>query len=1036
MRLPILLCSTAAVAFALPTNGAAQEVEAQPASAEQSSVNQSGEIVVVGQRLRGQVETDQPPVLELEEEDIAAFGANSITDLLAAIEPQTSSTRGRGGGRPVFLINGVRVGSFREFRSYPTEAIRKVEVLPEETAQKFGFPPDRRVVNFILKDNFTAITGELEYEQPSIGGYSRTEQEATLLKITKAGRINLNVELNDVSPLTESDRDIIQTAASEPDVATDPDPAEFRTLIADSRQIEATANFAKASLENGSSLGLNATFNRSDSLSLSGVNTVTLVDGAGNSAIRTFDPDNPLETRRQTNVFSSSASYNNRLGPFQLTATADGSITDAQTQIDRRADVTALIDDAAADNIAINSIIPAQADAGFDQANSASYSGTSKVTLRGSPLLLPAGELSTTLDLGYDWTRINSEDSRAGSTVSLTRGDLSGGFTVGIPITSVRDEVWDTVGTISVNGQASFNHYSDFGTLYRLSGGVTWFPIDSLNLQATYVWREVPPSLSQLGSPQITTLNVPTFDFATGDTALVSVTSGGNPLLEAETQSDWSFSGSWEFADNARFRIDYSRNTSSDVSSSFPFLTPEIEAAFPGRVTRDVGGTLVALDRRPVDYFETHTERLTFGLNLRGSFGQRQSQPPAQPGGAGPERSNSSQDSRQSPSAGETARSGQSGGDNGEPKRQGRREAFMKLRERVCADDGADFLSRLVAAANRGERLEDFPEFDPAQAERILSQLRSEDGSIDPERLKQFRARICISNGPSVARAAGGDRGGRPDFANMSEETRGAFMQFRQRSCADDGEAFLTRMVEAIKDGDLPEELAGFDLQQAQNMLERLRDDDGTINTGRLSRFRSRMCSGPGRSAQAAGQGGGPPAGARGGGRGGGRFGRSGDGRGRYFFNLNHSVELNREVLIAPGGPLLDLLDGDSLSSSGTPRHNTRIEAGAFRNGWGTRFSVRYTGTARIDGAGAPNSTALFVDDLATFDLRLFADLGRVLKKDKGVFKGMRLSVRFDNIFDGRRVVRDSNGDIPLSFQPLLVDPTGRYLGVDIRKLF
>ena len=107
-----------------------------------------------------------------------------------------------------------------------------------------------------------------------------------------------------------------------------------------------------------------------------------------------------------------------------------------------------------------------------------------------------------------------------------------------------------------------------------------------------------------------------------------------------------------------------------------------------------------------------------------------------------------------------------------------------------------------------------------------------------------------------------------------------------------------------------------------------------------------------------------------------------------------------------------------------------------FRGGVGMRFSARYTGPARIDGSGAATSTDLFIDDLARFDLRLFADLGAVLKKDDGIFKGMRMSFRLDNIFDGRRTVRDRNGDIPLSFQPLLIDPTGRYVGVEIRRVF
>ncbi|TNE51115.1 MAG: hypothetical protein EP341_07295, partial [Sphingomonadales bacterium] len=64
------------------------------------------EIVVSGERLRGQLDVEQAPVLELNEEDIQAVGATSVADLIAAIGPQTGSSRGRGGGQPVFLVNG------------------------------------------------------------------------------------------------------------------------------------------------------------------------------------------------------------------------------------------------------------------------------------------------------------------------------------------------------------------------------------------------------------------------------------------------------------------------------------------------------------------------------------------------------------------------------------------------------------------------------------------------------------------------------------------------------------------------------------------------------------------------------------------------------------------------------------------------------------------------------------------------------------------------------------------------------------------
>lgn len=165
-------------------------------------------------------------------------------------------------------------------------------------------------------------------------------------------------------------------------------------------------------------------------------------------------------------------------------------------------------------------------------------------------------------------------------------------------------------------------------------------------------------------------------------------------------------------------------------------------------------------------------------------------------------------------------------------------------------------------------------------------------------------------------------------------------------------------------------------------------------------------------------------------------FGGGGGGGLRYFLNINHTIELDNTVLVAPGGPLLDQLEGDSTATFGQPRHSSVLEAGMFAGGYGLRLSGRYTGKSRINGSGLPGSTDLFVKDLATLNVRLFAELGQVLGKDSGVFKNFRVLLRADNIFDGRQIVRDGNGVIPLSFQPLLIDPTGRYVGLDFRKLF
>jgi len=99
------------------------------------------------------------------------------------------------------------------------------------------------------------------------------------------------------------------------------------------------------------------------------------------------------------------------------------------------------------------------------------------------------------------------------------------------------------------------------------------------------------------------------------------------------------------------------------------------------------------------------------------------------------------------------------------------------------------------------------------------------------------------------------------------------------------------------------------------------------------------------------------------------------------------------------------------------------------------RVSGTYTGPATIDGSELASSSDLNFGALAKVDLRMFVDLGEVFKKQDGPLKGMRLSFRADNVFGGIRRVTDENGEVPLNFQPALIDPIGRYLGFEIRKL-
>ena len=612
------------------------------------------EIVVVAPRIRGEIEVPQQPVQTFNEDDIAAYGADSIADLIEAISPQTGSGRGRGGGRPVMLINGQRITSFREMRNIPPEAIRKMDVLPEEVALRFGYPANQRVVNIILKDQFAATTAAGEYNRPTRGGYDNYEVESGIFSISGPRRYNFSAKLTETSMLTEDERNVRRDASDIPTVAGDPDPARYRSLAARDSVLELNGTMTQGLGKDGfaGSITVNGAYTHEQTTSLSGLDLVTLSSPGGESEIRSL-PD-PLTTRTVTDTFEGGLGYSTMLGKWTLSATADGSYTDTNTRIDRRRDTQALIDAAAAGELAIDGTLPFVPGAGVDEARNRALSVSTLTTLSGIPFRLPAGDANLTFKGGFDYNRTVSDDTRTAlDAVTLKRGDVSGGANLAVPLTS-RGYFLGGLGDFTLNLGGGVNHLSDFGTLKNWNVGLTWNPTETLSFQASYLVEDAAPTLGDLGAPTILSYNVPVYDFTNGTSSLVTVTTGGNPNLVKEKQRDIKLSATWDlpFLQRSNLIVEYFRNRSSDVTQSFPLLTPAIEAAFPDRVVRDSEGRLVAIDRRAVTYDEIASSRMRWGFNVSGSLGE--DEPEQRSGGRGAgsdgqrEGQDASGDSRQS----------------------------------------------------------------------------------------------------------------------------------------------------------------------------------------------------------------------------------------------------------------------------------------------------------------------------------------------------------------------------------------------------
>jgi iron complex outermembrane recepter protein len=279
-----------------------------------------------------------------------------------------------------------------------------------------------------------------------------------------------------------------------------------------------------------------------------------------------------------------------------------------------------------------------------NRAESRTFSVDSLISAGGIIADLPAGPVQVTLTGKADYTRINSETATMSTTNStrLSRTGYEGAGNIDIPLIEDGVGIGELLGSISVNGNAGYRDLSDFGGLVSYGGGVNWNLFDNLGITASYIGEEAAPSLANLGNPQLLTPNVSVYDFTRGETVLVDYISGGNPDLEKEQRRDIKLTVNWQptFVKDLRVTGEYLRNRSSNVTAAFPSLTPTIEGAFPGRVTRDANGQIIRVDARPVTFAATRNDALKLSLSYSGGFGEMQQQQmpgmgAGRPGGGG-----------------------------------------------------------------------------------------------------------------------------------------------------------------------------------------------------------------------------------------------------------------------------------------------------------------------------------------------------------------------------------------------------------------
>lgn len=927
---------------AVPAEQAPKPAAEKPVTPEDLDTEVEAITITASGKPYGAVMGDIPPEETFSAADVRSFGVSSITDLLTELTPQTTSGLG---GDPVVLLNGRRISGMGEIRDIPTEAIQRVEILPEEVALKYGYSADQKVVNVVLRQRFRAATVEGQVGGSTAGGQLSEMANYSRLQLNRQGRTNIAVKVQNSDRLLESDRDLISrndsglydlvgnigpalpgasqidpalpvavagapsSAASgrpalsafTPNLANTSDLSDSRTLLPENQQLSINSVTNRYILDNVSAtlnLGLTASRNNS----LLGPARARLVIPAGDpfspfsqpvALYRYLGELAPLEQTSRNLAGHAGFTLNRDTETLRLSLTGNYDHAISKTQTDRGVDLTSVQTRLTALDPTLNPFAPLSGlSLTRDRARSTTDTADLQFVANGALAKFKAGDLSTTFKLGVTGTKLEAKSFRGGveADSDQSRGDINTQVSFDLPLASRRKGVRAGIGDLSANLNLAARQISDFGTLTTIGGGLNWSPVKPVSFIVSMTRQENAPSIAQLGNPLVTTPDARVFDYVRGATVDVTRISGGNPNLKAEERNVLKLGASFkpEKIQGLSLTANYTRVRIDNPVAGFPAATAAVEAAFADRFTRDADGNLTRIDSRPVNFAKRESEQIRWGLNFSRQIGRT---PPPPPGGW-------------------RGRQGVGG-----------------QRQDGASIPGADLLRRAPGAARDGA----------AEAPR----------PPQPDDQAQNAPNPPAPTGEEPQRPAFGDRGG----------------------AGGDGPRF------------------------------------------------------------------------GGGGRGGGFGGRGGGGNPRATrlqLALFHTVHLRERVTIADGVPALDLLDGDVLGSGGgQPRHEIEAQAGVTRYGLGARLSANWQSASHVRAGLGGASTDLDFSDLATINLRLFADLGvrRELVQAHPILRGTRLTFSVNNLFDQSQTVRDATGAVPLTYQPDYLNPRGRVVSFNIRKL-
>lgn len=657
----------AIVAISIASSARAQELEKAKGSTEEPDV------VVNGQR--GSAVADIAPIATFDAKMIEGTGATSLGELLRVLTPMARSADG---SDPILLLNGQRISGWEEIGGLPPEAIAKTEVLPEEAAIRYGYPPTRRLLNFVTKARFRSIELAANAGQSTAGGAGNYGANSGLTRIASRRRLTLTGEYHHANPLWTSRRPF----ALDPDNLFDPtgnviaadggelDPALSRaaghTVLVAGVPVDPQSRGQLSSYGNPNIFDVrpfNTLIDRSDSIKGNAVLAMPVTDTVdasftfsaeqgwtqsieGHAPLTIFvpasSPFSPFDRdvllyrfvlagglrpqRSETTTLHAGAVVRGGVSGWQWDVTAAMDDKRRTTYGDTGYGAGPINQAVAAGADPFGTLAPAMLGPRLSQRSmTLTRNAEVKAVARGSLLRLPAGNLSLIATTEGAWGDAHTRSQGViDNDFRIDRARVEGGLTIDLPLTSRREKVLPYVGDLSVSFTKRLRHVQDYGELTDTTFGLAWGPFKRLQFTATLNRTATAPDIEMRSAATVENLNVPFFDFGTGRSVYVTLITGGNPGLAAERKRVRTYGFTWQPFEKTQLQLSgsYSETLIHDPSGVVSALTPAVEAQLPEQFVRDSFGRLTTVILKPFNFYRQRQRTINAQINFSKQFGK------------------------------------------------------------------------------------------------------------------------------------------------------------------------------------------------------------------------------------------------------------------------------------------------------------------------------------------------------------------------------------------------------------------------------